>query len=176
MKQLIIWKSKENRKPLIIKVTRQTGKTWLMKEFGKTNFEKVAYISFYNNKRMDDVFQEYFNIDRILMSLNIESGITITPNNTLIIFDEIQESKKALESLKYFCEEAKDYAGQLPGNELPGLKRCCTLQHRINLPRYSELNIASLDAMPVAHQLDGRFSSELPNYRGRVCCQLITLK
>ena len=118
MKQLITWKSKENRKPLLIMGARQTGKTWLMKEFGKTNFEKVAYISFYNNKRMDDVFQEDFNIERILMSLNIESGITITPNDTLIIFDEIQESKKALESLKYFCEEAKDYAVVAAGSLL----------------------------------------------------------
>ena len=56
MKKLITWKAKENRKPLLIMGARQTGKTWLMKEFGKTNFEKVAYISFYNNKRMDDVF------------------------------------------------------------------------------------------------------------------------
>ena len=118
MKKLITWKAKENRKPLLIMGARQTGKTWLMKEFGKTNFEKVAYISFYNNKRMDDVFQEDFNIERILMSLNIESGITITPNDTLIIFDEIQESKKALESLKYFCEEAKDYAVAAAGSLL----------------------------------------------------------
>ena len=65
MKKLITWKAKENRNPLLIMGARQTGKKWLMKEFGKTNFEKVAYISFYNNKRMDDVFQEDFNIERI---------------------------------------------------------------------------------------------------------------
>ena len=103
MEQLMRWKKSKRRKPLIIEGARQVGKTWLMKEFGKTNFEKIAYISFYNNKRMDDVFQEDFNIERILMSLNIESGITITPNDTLIIFDEIQEVKdweKCINSLR----------------------------------------------------------------------------
>ena len=98
---------------------RQVGKTWLMKEFGKTHYEKTAYISFYNNKRMDDVFQADFDIKRILMNLNIESGVTITPGDTLIILDEIQDSPKVLESLKYFCEEAPQYhvvaAGSLLG-------------------------------------------------------------
>lgn len=98
---------------------RQVGKTWLMKEFGKTYYEKTAYISFYNNKRMDDVFQADFDIKRILMNLNIESGVTITPGDTLIILDEIQDSPKVLESLKYFCEEAPQYhvvaAGSLLG-------------------------------------------------------------
>ena len=108
MEKLRNWKEKDNRKPLIIMGARQVGKTWLMKEFGKTCYEKVAYISFYNNKRMDDVFQMDFDINRILMNLNIESGITITPENTLIILDEIQNSPKVLESLKYFCEEAQE--------------------------------------------------------------------
>lgn len=119
MEKLCNWKEKDNRKPLIIMGARQVGKTWLMKEFGKTCYEKVAYISFYNNKRMDDVFQMDFDINRILMNLNIESGITITPENTLIILDEIQNSPKVLESLKYFCEEAQEYhvvaAGSLLG-------------------------------------------------------------
>lgn len=119
MEKLRNWKEKDNRKPLIIMGARQVGKTWLMKEFGKTCYEKVAYISFYNNKRMDDVFQMDFDINRILMNLNIESGITITPENTLIILDEIQNSPKVLKSLKYFCEEAQEYhvvaAGSLLG-------------------------------------------------------------
>ena len=106
MDALLQWKEKINRKPLIIMGARQVGKTWLMKEFGKTHYEKTAYISFYNNKRMDDVFQADFDIKRILMNLNIESGVTITPGDTLIILDEIQDSPKVLESLNYFCEEA----------------------------------------------------------------------
>lgn len=92
---------------------------WLMKEFGRTNYDKVAYISFYNNQRMDDVFQNDFDIKRIIMNLNIEAGVTITPEDTLIILDEIQDSPKVLESLKYFCEEAPQYhvvaAGSLLG-------------------------------------------------------------
>lgn len=119
MDALLQWKEKINRKPLIIMGARQVGKTWLMKEFGKTHYEKTAYISFYNNKRMDDVFQTDFDIKRILMNLNIESGVTITPGDTLIILDEIQDSPKVLESLKYFCEEAPQYhvvaAGSLLG-------------------------------------------------------------
>ena len=78
-----------------------------------------AYISFYNNQRMDDVFQNDFDIKRIIMNLNIEAGVTITPEDTLIILDEIQDSPKVLESLKYFCEEAPQYhvvaAGSLLG-------------------------------------------------------------
>lgn len=119
MDALLQWKEKINRTPLIIMGARQVGKTWLMKEFGKTHYEKTAYISFYNNKRMDDVFQADFDIKRILMNLNIESGVTITPGDTLIILDEIQDSPKVLESLKYFCEEAPQYhvvaAGSLLG-------------------------------------------------------------
>lgn len=116
---LLQWKNKDNRKPLIIMGARQVGKTWLMKEFGRTNYDKVAYISFYNNKRMDEVFQNDFDVKRIIMNLNIEAGVTITPGDTLIILDEMQDSPKVLESLKYFCEEAPQYhvvaAGSLLG-------------------------------------------------------------
>ena len=119
MKKLQNWKEKDNRKPLIIMGARQVGKTWLMKEFGKNFYKKVAYVSFYNNKRMNDVFQIDFDIKRILMNLNIETGVAITPGDTLIILDEIQEAPKVLESLKCFCEEAPEYhivaAGSLLG-------------------------------------------------------------
>ena len=119
MKKLQNWKEKDNRKPLIIMGARQVGKTWLMKEFGKSFYKKVAYVSFYNNKRMNDVFQVDFDIKRILMNLHIETGVAITPEDTLIILDEIQEAPKVLESLKYFCEEAPEYhvvaAGSLLG-------------------------------------------------------------
>lgn len=119
MDKLLHWKDKDNRKPLVIMGARQVGKTWLMKEFGKTYYKKVAYISFYNNDRMDQVFQMDFDVERIIMNLNIESGTVITPGDTLIILDEIQNSLKALESLKYFCEEAPEYhivvAGSLLG-------------------------------------------------------------
>ncbi len=117
--RLLDWKNKSNRKPLIIMGARQVGKTWLMKEFGRACYEKTAYISFYNNSRMNEVFQMDFDINRIIMNLNIESGVAITPGNTLIILDEIQDAPEVLESLKYFCEEAPEYhvvaAGSLLG-------------------------------------------------------------
>lgn len=119
IKKLKEWKNKEDRRPMILMGARQVGKTWIMKEFGKNEYAKVAYISFYNNERMNDVFDMDFDIDRIIMNLNIESGVSITPNDTLIILDEIQNAPKALESLKYFCEDANEYhviaAGSLLG-------------------------------------------------------------
>ena len=119
LNELSRWKEKDNRKPLLIMGARQVGKTWLMKEFGRTHYKKVAYISFYNNNRMSGVFQMDFDINRILLNLNIESGVAITPEDTLIILDEIQDTPKVLESLKYFCEEAPQYhvmaAGSLLG-------------------------------------------------------------
>ncbi len=123
MQQLVRWKDKKRRKPLIIRGARQVGKTWLMKEFGKRYFEQtVYYISFDNNERMKHVFEADFDLSRILSSLKIESGQRIEPQKTLLIFDEIQEVPKALTSLKYFCENAPEYpilaAGPLLGTAL----------------------------------------------------------
>ena len=116
---LLRWKDNNKKKPLILKGARQVGKTWIMKEFGNRYYSKVAYISFYNNARMRAVFEEDYNIDRILMNIAAETGVKVTPGDTLIIFDEIQEAPKALESLKYFCEDAPEYdvvaAGSLLG-------------------------------------------------------------
>ncbi|MCD7751272.1 MAG: ATP-binding protein [Lachnospiraceae bacterium] len=110
MGQLKAWKNKKNRKPLLIRGARQVGKTWLMKEFGRQNFEKVVYISFDNNERMKSVFEMDFDIPRIISALKVESGVKIESQNTLLIFDEIQEVPKALTCLKYFCENAPEYA------------------------------------------------------------------
>lgn len=110
MQALAAWKDRPNRKPLILKGARQVGKTWLMREFGKQYFSKVAYVTFYNNQRMKRVFDDDYDIERILMNVNIETKVEVTPGDTLIIFDEIQEVPRALESLKYFCENAPEYA------------------------------------------------------------------
>ena len=110
MNELLQWKEKENRKPLILKGARQVGKTWLMKEFGRLHFKKVAYVTFFNNQRMKKVFDEDYDIERIIININIEAHTEVTPNDTLIIFDEIQEAPRALEALKYFCENAPEYA------------------------------------------------------------------
>lgn len=117
--QLIAWKTKENRKPLIIWGARQVGKTWLMKEFGKQYFSNFVYISFYNNKKTAQLFNADFDTKRIINDLEVQYKTNITPKETLLIFDEIQEAPKVLESLKYFCEEASEYcvvcAGSLLG-------------------------------------------------------------
>lgn len=116
---LIAWKNSPNHMPLIIKGARQVGKTWIMQEFGKTQYKKVAYISFDSNPRLDTLFQKDLNVKRLLDGLNIEVGFNITPKDTLIIFDEIQENPLALTSLKYFSENASEYdivaAGSLLG-------------------------------------------------------------
>lgn len=110
MQQLVRWNERKNRKPLILKGARQVGKTWLMKEFGKCHFKYTAYVNFDKNDHMVDVFKQDYNIDRILMAINIETGVKIVPNETLIIFDEVQENPRAIASLKYFCEDAPEYA------------------------------------------------------------------
>lgn len=81
-----------------------------MKEFGKNEYEQVVYINFESMTVLRTLFQEDFDIQRILMALQIESGIQINPENTLIIFDEIQEAERAITSLKYFCENAPQYS------------------------------------------------------------------
>ena len=110
MKQLEEWYNRKNRKPLILKGARQVGKTWLMKEFGRTHFKYTADVNVDNNKNMANIFGEDYDIDRILMAINIELGVKINPEETLIIFEEIQENPKAIASLKCFCEEAPEYA------------------------------------------------------------------
>lgn len=110
IEQLKQWKNRKNRKPLILKGARQVGKTWLMKEFGRTEFKYTAYVNFDNNEHMADVFEGDYNIERLLMAINIETGVRIVPEETLIIFDEIQENPKAIASLKYFYEKAPEYA------------------------------------------------------------------
>ena len=110
MKELIRWKQKRNRKPLLLKGARQVGKTWLMKEFGKKYFKNTAYINFDSGGRICQIFEEDYNVQRILQIINIETGVKIEPEETLIIFDEIQEAQRAISSLKYFCENAPEYA------------------------------------------------------------------
>ena len=112
------WKNKKKRKPLIIQGARQVGKTWIMQEFGKRFFHNVVYINFDNNEIMKKVFEIDFDISRIISSIKIEYGKSFEPEDTLIIFDEIQEAPKALSSLKYFYENAPEYAIMAAGSLL----------------------------------------------------------
>lgn len=119
MTQLKLWKMKPNKKPLIIRGARQVGKTWLMREFGKTEYDKTVYISFDNNTQMKELFSADMNIERIVLGLELYAGHKIEPANTLLVFDEVQEVPQALTALKYFNETAPQYqivcAGSLLG-------------------------------------------------------------
>ena len=108
--KLLKWKNSKFRKPLILWGARQVGKTWLMQTFGRENFENCVYISFYNNRRMAGLFEADYNPARIIKAISIELHVSIEPQKTLIIFDEVQSAMQVVESLKYFCEEASEYA------------------------------------------------------------------
>lgn len=118
---LIKWKNSESRKPLILEGARQVGKTWVLKEFGNYEYKKFAYINCDKNDLVSRAFRD-FDIKRIVSDLSAISGVSITPNDTLIVLDEVQEIPTILTSLKYFNEEGNDYhiivAGSLLGIEL----------------------------------------------------------
>lgn len=121
-KDLISWKNSSNRKPLIIQGARQVGKTWLMKAFGAQEFQQVVYLNFEESSRLKELFIPDFDIDRLITSFEIETNLKIDPENTLLIFDEIQEAEKGLTALKYFYERRPEYyiiaAGSLLGVSL----------------------------------------------------------
>lgn len=116
---LISWKSRNDRKPLILQGVRQCGKTYILQEFGKKFYEDVAYFNFEGNQALAERFEQNLDIGRILVELGVLQGRKIVPERTLIIFDEIQFCNQALTSLKYFCEQAPEYhivcAGSLLG-------------------------------------------------------------
>lgn len=109
IEKLLKWQESKRRKPLIIEGARQVGKTWLMKEFGKQAYADAIYINFDSNSRITELFASDLDTDRLIMGLELYSGRKINPNNTLLIFDEVQEVPRALASLKYFCENAPQY-------------------------------------------------------------------
>ena len=119
IEKLLKWKQSKRRKPLIIEGARQVGKTWLMKEFGKQAYTDAIYINFDSNSRMAELFASDLDTDRLIMGLELYAGRKIDPDNSLLIFDEVQEVPRALASLKYFYENAPQYhlvcAGSLLG-------------------------------------------------------------
>lgn len=116
--QLDAWRLDKHRKPLLIEGARQVGKTWIAKEFGRLRFAKTAYVSLMDNERMALLFSGGISPSRIVPALSIESGVDITPEDTLIVLDEIQEIPRALTALKYFCEEAPEYAVLATGSSM----------------------------------------------------------
>ena len=119
MKQLMRWKKSKRRKPLIIEGARQVGKTWLMKEFGRQCYANTVYVNFDSNSQMASLFETNLDTNRLILGLELYVGHKINAEETLLIFDEIQEVPRALASLKYFCENAPQYhivcAGSLLG-------------------------------------------------------------
>lgn len=118
MEQLVAWKDGPRRKPLILNGARQVGKTWLLKEFGSVCFESVAYVSLDNDSLARSYFDSDFDVARIIASLSLQLDMDITPGKTLIVLDEIQACPKAITSLKYFCEDAPEYAVAAAGSLL----------------------------------------------------------
>lgn len=117
--KLVEWKKSPYRKPLILKGVRQVGKTWILKEFGERCYENTAYFNFDENEEYRQFFETTKDVDRILQNLMLASGQKILPEKTLIIFDEVQDCPKVINSMKYFCENAPAYhiacAGSLLG-------------------------------------------------------------
>ncbi|MCR5836663.1 MAG: ATP-binding protein [Lachnospiraceae bacterium] len=120
LKKLLKWKEKKNRKPLLMTGVRQCGKTYIIKAFGNSEFEDMAYFNFDGNTGLKSIFEYDFDVDRIIDELsNIVHGDNIIQGKTLVVFDEIQDCPRAIQSLKYFCEDMPELhiiaAGSLLG-------------------------------------------------------------
>ena len=122
IEKLIKWKESARRKPLVLEGARQVGKTWLVKEFARQKYKKLAYVNFENMKILKNLFEQDFDINRIVTAIGAATHVTCTEGDTLIFLDEIQAAPNAITSLKYFYENAPGYhviaAGSLLGIEL----------------------------------------------------------
>ncbi len=158
MKQLYAWKSSLYRKPLILKGVRQVGKTWVLKEFGRKYYENTAYFNFDENEEYKQFFETAKDVDRILQNLMLASNQKISPEKTLIIFDEVQDCPKVINSMKYFCENAPEYhiacAGALLG---------ITLSKPASFP-VGKVNFMQIDPMTFAEFLLANGDENLAAY------------
>lgn len=142
LQQLIEWKRRTDRKPLIINGARQVGKTWILREFAKREYAKEAYVICRKNELAEQIFKTDFDVERIILSLKALTGVDITPNDTLIILDEVQEIPEAIEALKYFCENAPEYHIAVAGSLL-GI----SLHNGVSYPvgKVNEINLYPMD-------------------------------
>lgn len=127
--QLLNWKNKSQRKPLILNGARQVGKTYILKQFGQNEYKKFAFFSLDRDQKIIEVFEKGGNVSDILLALSAISEVDITPGDTLVVLDEIQNCPKALEALKYICEDAPDVHVIVAGSLL-GL----SLHHGVSYP------------------------------------------
>ena len=109
MGELVAWRNRSNRKPLLLRGSRQTGKTWLMEEFGREQFDSVGKIDFMYDESARALFEQDLDPARIIKRIELSSGEAIDPDSTLLVLDEIQEAPRGLTSLKYFCEKVPEY-------------------------------------------------------------------
>ena len=158
MHKLLDWKNSPYRKPLILKGVRQVGKTWVLKEFGKRYYKNVAYFNFDENEEYKQFFETTKDVDRILQNLMLASGENIAPEKTLIIFDEVQDCPKVINSMKYFCENTPQYhiacAGSLLG---------ITLAKPSSFP-VGKVNFMQIDPMTFTEFLFANGDENLANY------------
>ena len=118
LQQLRVWKDRTDRKPLIVNGARQVGKTWALREFARREYKKEAYVVCRKNELVAQIFRNDFDTKRILLALSAVAHVDITPGDTLVILDEVQEIPEAIEALKYFCEEAPEYHIAVAGSQL----------------------------------------------------------
>lgn len=172
LEELKKWKKKPSRKPLVLQGARQVGKTWLLKEFGKRCFDDVCYVNFERASPINDVFDGDLSPQRLITQLSLLSGKKIEPQKTLIIFDEVQEVPRALTSLKYFAEEAPEYAvccaGSLlgialhSGTSFPVGKVDFLTLYPLS---FQEFLIAQGELLAVEHIMQGNFDTMAVNDR-----------
>lgn len=157
---LLRWKDSPYRKPLLVRGARQVGKTWLLQEFGRVAYKQCVYINFEDAPRLQSLFAEDFDIERIMRIIQIEVKVKIVPEDTLIIFDEIQSAERAITSLKYFCEKAPQYhlaaAGSLLGVAIHG---------QVSFP-VGKVDFLDLEPLSFAEYLSAAGDGELADLLG----------
>ena len=122
MAELMRWKESRRRKPLILNGARQVGKTWLLKEFGRTQFDDMAYVSLDNNDAARALFESGYDMERIVAGLSLLTGVRVKVGSTLLVLDEVQACPRAITALKYFCEELPELAVAAAGSLLGGIR------------------------------------------------------
>lgn len=148
MEELEAWKERERRKPLLLRGARQTGKTWLLKEFGRAEFKSVAYVDLLASTRARGIFDADFDIDRIVSALSAETSTHIVAGETLIVLDEVQEAPRALTALKYFYQDAPEYHVVAAGSYLGIAKH-----EGVSFP-VGKVNTLTLEPMSFLEYLD----------------------
>ena len=159
---MLLWKESVNRKPLILTGIRQSGKTWALKEFGMKHYRNTAYFNFEENEEYRQFFQTTKDVARIMQNLIMASSQTIRPGETLIVFDEIQECNEALNTLKYFCENAPEYHVACAGSLL-GI----ALSKPASFP-VGKVDFMSLHPMSFTEFLIANGDENLANYMGAI--------